>query len=94
MHLPPGLVRLGWLVGIWHMQVLFGVFIIPALLKKVLSAGECGVKPRGDPALPAVLFHQHVCSLKHCIKYPTAVPSLLDVVSHQYTVGSGATPRR
>lgn len=30
----------GWLTGVWHLRGLFGGL-------KVLSAGECGVKPRG-----------------------------------------------
>ena len=66
-HLPSWLVRFGWLTGVWHMRALFGGSL-QALLKKVLSAGECGVKPRGFGRgiflSPPCLFHQHMCSVK------------------------------
>lgn len=71
-------VRFGWLTGVWHMRVQFGGSL-PALLKKVLSAGECSVKPRGfgmGILLSSLcLFHQHMCSVKpwpsQChIEYP------------------------
>lgn len=66
-HLPSWLVRFGSLNGVWHMWALFGG-LVPALLKKVLSAGECGVKPRGFGLRiflsPLCLFHQHMCSVK------------------------------
>lgn len=93
-HVPPRLVRFGWLTGVWHTRVQFGGSV-PALLQKVLSAGECGVKPRGfGPGIllsPLCLFHQHMCSVK---PWPSPchmeyLPPLLDVVSHQCTVGTG-----
>lgn len=66
-HLPSWLVRFGSLTGVWHMLALFGGSV-PALFKKVLSAGECGVKPRGFGLRiflsPLCLFHQHMCSVK------------------------------
>lgn len=68
--------------------------LVPALLKKVLSAGECGVKPRGFglgifyPALR--LLHQHMCSVNPWLSWcaTVSISTPLDVVSRQYTVGT------
>lgn len=71
-----------WL-ACWHLAHASAVWRFhPSPSEEGLSAGEYGVKPRGESALPAVLFHQHVCSLKPWpLQAPHRIPHRCSLVA-------------